>query len=91
MPSIDPTTALSWPLRAFADWHFTAHCPACRFMARRDVDRLRTQRGDWCLVGNLVARLRYGKCGDVPAAVDLADGAEGAGRAVTRVQLLGML
>lgn len=84
-------SALVWPLRAFAGWRLTAHCVACRLLVEVQIDRLRAQRGDWCLVVDAVTRLRCSRCHRPPASVAIADGMEGMGqtRPVTRLVLLG--
>lgn len=72
-------TAMDAKLSAFAGWHFRVHCAACRVLVQIDVGRLRRSNPD-LHVSQAVIRMKCSRCGDLPAAVTLADGHEGDGR-----------
>ena len=77
-------TAMDAKLSAFAGWHFRAHCAACRLTVQVEVDRLHARYPE-LHVAQAVVRLKCGRCGELPAAVTLADGHEGDGRADRQV------
>lgn len=71
-------------LSVFAGWHLSVHCAGCRLTVQLEVDRLRVRHPD-LHVAQAVVRLRCSRCGELPAAVSLADGHEGDGRADRQV------
>lgn len=73
-------TAMDAKLSAFAGWHFRVHCAGCRLTVQIEADRLRARYPE-IHVAHAVVRLKCGRCGELPAAVTLADGHEGDGRA----------
>lgn len=81
-------TAMDAKLSAFEGWHIRAHCAGCRLGVQLDVERLGARHPDMH-VAQAVVRLRCSRCREFPAAVALADGHEGDGRAERqRIELL---
>jgi len=68
------------PLSAFNGWHFAAFCAGCRVVVQLDVDKFSARHTD-AYVAQVVVRLKCSRCGELPAAVTLANGHEGDGRA----------
>lgn len=77
-------SALDARLDAFAGWHFRVHCAECRLTVLLEVDRLRARHPE-IHVAQAVVRMKCSRCGELPAAVALADGHEGDGRADRQV------
>jgi hypothetical protein len=71
------------PLSVFAGWHFLVGCTPCRLLAQVDVDYLLRTHGDPRVVV-VVAKLKCSRCREWPAAVTLAEGHAGDGRAERR-------
>jgi len=75
-------------LSMFAGWQLSANCPRCRLIRRVMISDLARQVSPQTLIQDVVARLRCQTCGTPPDWVCLADGVEGMGRKVQRIQLV---
>jgi len=80
---------LATELRHFAGWILSVSCPRCRVLRLLAVDKVIARVGAAEVVRDVLPRLRRQTCGTQPDWVKLADGVEGTGRPVRRVQLLG--
>ena len=73
----------------FAGWQLSANCPRCRLIRRVLISDLARQVPPQTLIKDVVVRLRCQTCGTPPNWVCLADGVEGMGKKVQRIQLVG--
>lgn len=83
-----PSAAMTSELGGFAGWQLSANCPRCRILRRVLIDDLMRQVAPQTPVKDVVTRLRCQHCGTPPNWVRLADGVEGAGARVQRIQLV---
>jgi len=88
--SLPPTrsTALASPLQAFAEWHLTVKCPACRVQRKIEINKLIDSGGGSAIVGIVIRRLRCQSCGSAPDWVQLSDREKRRGREVREVMLV---
>ena len=84
----DVDAAMMSQLSMFAGWQLSANCPRCRLIRRVLISDLARQIPPQTLVKEVTARLRCQTCGTPPDWVCLADGVEGMGRKVQRIQLV---
>lgn len=81
--------ALMTELRHFARWTLSVNCPRCRDLRLLDISMVMARVGAGTLVRDVLPRLRCQTCGTPPDWVKLADGVEGTGKPVRKVQLVG--
>lgn len=84
----DVDAAMLSQLSMFTGWQLSANCPRCRLIRRVLISDLARPLQPQTLIQDVVTRLRCQTCSTPPDWVCLADGVEGMGRKVQRIQLV---